>query len=354
MYAATCPSEPPPSGLASIRVTGAVEARFAIGHRGTRIADLSETGGFRLKFPEQERDECEAVLVNTGGGLTGGDRFQLDVTAKKAATLLITTQSAEKIYRSSGPETTLDTRLTLAEGASLAFLPQETILFSGARLRRVLAVDMAEDARLLAAESVIFGRSAMGEVLASGSFRDRWRIRRDGKLIFAEDVRLDGSMHETLKRKAIGDGARAIATILYAAPEAEARLDAIRDHLSAAQCETGAGAFPGLLIVRIPRQGCRTTATRPCRLPSVSARCAAAEGVAMLRVARLSQLRDLALGRMEDLVSRGRCEVKDGPQGRRLWRLQVLDLDRPSKDTLPYERRRSLPKGLRYLRVVGR
>ena len=223
MYAAICPSDAPRNGLATIRVAGAVDARFACSVRGTRIADLSETGGFRLKFPDQVRDECEAVLVNTGGGLTGGDRFALDVMAGVAAKVVVTTQSAEKIYRSNGPETVLATKLTVEAGGALAFLPQETILFSGAQLNRRLDVEMADDASLLAAESVVFGRSAMGEVLESGSFRDSWRIRRDGTLIFAEDIRLDGRMHQTLQRKAIGDGARAAATILYAAPDAETR-----------------------------------------------------------------------------------------------------------------------------------
>ena len=253
MYAATCPSEDAPEGSvpAYVRAVGAVEARFANGKRGTRIARLSETGGFRFRFPDQVRDECEAVLVNTGGGLTGGDHFRLDAKAGERSSVLLTTQSAEKIYRSQGPEALIDTHLTIAAGGRLAFLPQETILFSGARLRRGLRVEMEENSVLLAAESVVFGRSAMGEVLESGSFRDRWRIRRGGRLVFAEDIRFDGAIAETLKRKAVGDGARAAATILYATPDAEAKLDPLRDLLAEARCEAGAACFDRLLIVRL-------------------------------------------------------------------------------------------------------
>jgi len=250
MYDATCPSEAGAPALA-IRAAGAVRLAVELGARGSRVARLSEAGGFRLRFPDQERDECEAVLVNTGGGLTGGDSLALSVTAGLGARLLLTTQSAEKLYRSNGPDTLVSTELRLEEHSRLSFMPQETILFSGARLRRALAVEMPESACLIAAEAVVFGRLAMGETLGSGLFRDRWRIRRAGRLIFAEDVRLEGEIGAALARKAVADGARAAATLLYAAPEAEARLDDVRNLLTAARSEAGAACFDRLMIVRL-------------------------------------------------------------------------------------------------------
>ncbi|MBY0612745.1 MAG: urease accessory protein UreD [Beijerinckiaceae bacterium] len=250
MYAGTCPSEASALVPGYIRARGGVTARFAVGHRGTRIADLSERGGFRFRFPEKHDETCEAVLINTGGGMTGGDALTLDIEADEHARASVTTQAAEKIYRSQGPDTLLRTSLRLASGSALAWLPQETILFSGARVRRELAIAMPASAHLLAVESVVFGRAAMGETLGQGSFRDRWRVRRDGNLIFAEDIRLDGDMGETLKRKAVAAGARAAATVLLVSPDAEERLEPCRHMLAAMDSECAAANWNGMLLVR--------------------------------------------------------------------------------------------------------
>ncbi|HRQ81457.1 MAG TPA: urease accessory protein UreD, partial [Azospirillaceae bacterium] len=195
---------------AYIRAQGRVRLGFAANARGTHMADLSESGGFRVKFPKGRH--CEAVVVNTAGGMTGGDALEMQITATAGAAATVVTQSAEKIYRSDGAETRIAAHVTLESGASLTWAPQETILFNGARVRRSLAVDMAEDAMLLAAETVVFGRTAMGETLTDACFADRWRVRRGGRLIFADDVRLSGDVAATLARPAVGNGARAAAT----------------------------------------------------------------------------------------------------------------------------------------------
>ncbi|HRJ60847.1 MAG TPA: urease accessory protein UreD, partial [Azospirillaceae bacterium] len=143
---------------AYIRAQGRVRLGFAANARGTHMADLSESGGFRVKFPKGRH--CEAVVVNTAGGMTGGDALEMQITATAGAAATVVTQSAEKIYRSDGAETRIAAHVTLESGASLTWAPQETILFNGARVRRSLAVDMAEDAMLLAAETVVFGRTA--------------------------------------------------------------------------------------------------------------------------------------------------------------------------------------------------
>jgi urease accessory protein len=163
---------------------------------------------------------------------------------------VLTTQAAEKVYRSDGPDAEVAVRLALAPGSRLDWLPQEQILFDGARLRRTLAVDMAGDALLTLVESVVFGRVARGETLEEGAFRDRWRVRRDGQLVFAEDVRLDGAIRDTLARRAIGAGARAFATVLHVAPDAEARREDARAALDGAACECGASAWNGMLVAR--------------------------------------------------------------------------------------------------------
>ena len=253
MSAGTCPSDAlngSPMVPGYIRANGGVSARFAVGHRGTRIADLSERGGFRFRFPAKETETCEAVLINTGGGMTGGDQLVLEIEAGENAQAIVTTQAAEKIYRSQGPDTLLKTSLVLQASSNFAWLPQETILFSGARVRRELAITISASAHLLAVESVVFGRSAMGETLGEGSFRDRWRVRRDGALIFAEDIRLDGAMAETLGRKAIADGAGAAATVLLVSAQAEDALEACRALLGSFASECAAASWNGMLLVR--------------------------------------------------------------------------------------------------------
>lgn len=237
-----------------VRAAGGV--RMVLGARSGRTMPLerAESGGYRVRFPRHSEaglcGVCEAVLINTGGGMAGGDRMRTEVRVTQGACGVATTQSAEKIYRSQGPVTEIDVALRVESYARLAWLPQETILFSGSRWRRKLAADMAPDAELTILESTVFGRSAMGELIHEGSVHDRWRIRRGGRLVFADDVRLDDNPAELLSHTASGNGARAVATILHLAPDAEMRIDEARDRLASASSECGASAWNGMLLVR--------------------------------------------------------------------------------------------------------
>lgn len=239
---------------AYVRAAGGVVLRFGNVGGQTHRLDVGESGGYRARFPTTFDATCEAVLINTGGGMAGGDAMSVTVDLGPGSDAVVTSQAAEKIYRSQGADTRIDTSLSVAAGATLAWLPQESILFSGARLNRRLAVDLAADARLVACESVFFGRSAMGESLQRGALRDRWRIRREGRLVFAEDVRLEGAIAETLGRSAIGAGARAAATILVAGGDLADRLEQVRalaEEAQAGTVELGAGLVGDLLIVRL-------------------------------------------------------------------------------------------------------
>lgn len=233
---------------AYVRASGAIRCRFAVVPRGTEAIEVSERGGYRVKFPRGE--SCEAVLINTGGGMAGGDHLVIDITLDGGAHATVTSQSAEKIYWAQAEPSRVTTRLALAAGAHLAWLPQETLLFNGACLERSLAIEMDEMAELTLFESVVFGRTAMGEVMASGRFIDRWRIRRGGELVFTDSVKLDGPVADILARPALGGGARSVATFLYIAPDAESRLDAARAALAFSVCDSGASAWNGMLITR--------------------------------------------------------------------------------------------------------
>lgn len=241
----------PPAGN---RARGEVRARFTRVAERTAAARLYAGGGLRLRCPTVGpglRPDCEGVLINTGGGMVGGDTAQLAFEVGAGAAVTLTTQSAEKIYRSTGTPTRVTTSLTLDAGALCEWLPQETILYDRADFHRRLDVAMADDARLLLVESLVFGRLAMGEVMASGTVRDRWRIRRGGRLVYAEATNLGDAPAAILDRDALGGGARATATLLLVAPDAEARLDAVRATLEGAPCPAAASAWDGLLLARL-------------------------------------------------------------------------------------------------------
>jgi urease accessory protein len=236
--------------LAPVRVEAGIGASFSAAGATTRLGRLSEHGGYRLKFPDSPGPGVEAAIVNTGGGVAGGDRVRLGILAGTAARVTVATATAERVYRSAGPAAEIDVSLTADRGATLAWLPQATILFSGARLKRRYEADIAGDSRLVLAEAIVFGRIASGEVMGKGLLHDVWRVRRDGRLVFAEATRLDGDIEALLARPAVGGGARGLALLLCIAPGIEERRDAVRAAMSDLDVATGVSAWNGLLVVR--------------------------------------------------------------------------------------------------------
>lgn len=262
MSAAASQSEDPVRAAArtldNIRVDGGITATLSLRPDGpTALATLAERGGYRLMFPRTHSPHAEAVIINTGGGVVGGDRIKLDISIGQGADATVTTQAAERIYRSTGPYSEIDARLDVCDRARLIWAPQETILFSGARLRRRFEVDVSSTARLLFVESMIFGRTASGEVMDRGALHDTWRIRRDGRLVFAESNRLDDVSDDVLRRPAILGASHALACILYVAPDAEARLAAVREVLERDGTGAAASAWNGLLVVRFVADAAR-------------------------------------------------------------------------------------------------
>jgi urease accessory protein len=242
----------PPEGLAR-RQRARAEARASFARVGVRTepARLFETGGLRWRFPRSS-NPCEAVIVNTGGGVAGGDSYSIILAWGEGAEVEASTPSAERIYRSDGPAASIATQLALRPGARLFWLPQETLVFEGARLERRLEVETSGDAEFLIAETLVFGRLATGETKIDASVRDSWRVRRDGQLVFADETRLDHA-GATLDRKAVGAGARALSTIVAASPNVEACLPDLRAALETAgsSVESGASAFDGLIVARL-------------------------------------------------------------------------------------------------------
>lgn len=251
MYGAISRSEADATAqrLAAVRVAGGVEVAVASVAGRSFAQSLHETGGYKARFPVGRRG-LEAALINTGGGIAGGDRVRFSVVAGPAADVTIATPAAERIYRSLGPSAAIDVQLSAAPGARLAWLPQETILFNGARLERRLEADVSARARLLVVEMLVLGRAAMGETLAGGRVRDNWRIRRDGALVLAEAVRLDGAIGELLGEPAVAAGAMALATLVLVASDAGDHLECARAALRDGPAASAASTWNGLLAVR--------------------------------------------------------------------------------------------------------
>jgi urease accessory protein len=261
LQAGPLPSPPPQAGegtgsaakseqiFAANRAVGSLSFEVKNVAGKTRRGRLHEAGSLRVRCPGAPAAELEAVLINTAGGVAGGDRFTLDITAGDDTRLVITTAAAEKVYRTLGPDSTIDVKLNVASGATLAWLPQETILFDRARLARTIEADVAADARLVIAEAVVFGRSGMGETVEEGALIDRWRIRRAGKLVYAETVRLDGAVASVMAQPAVAKGGVAVATVLIV-PGDDAVVAAVRA-LQDFSGEVGASAWKGIAAVRL-------------------------------------------------------------------------------------------------------
>ena len=232
-----------------------IEARFAGDAARTALDRLGETGQLRLR--PLRGAGCEAILVNTAGGIVCGDRLTIDVAVRGVgAAVTIGTAAAEKCYRSDGADTIVATSLAVGAGARLDWLPQETILFDGARIRRRLSIDLATSATFLGAETLVFGRLARGESMASGSLHESWRVRRGDRLVFADETHLAAPVDATLDRAVVGGGARGASLLLAVGGGCERGIDRLRAAMAPfavgdVAVEAGASQRDGVLVARM-------------------------------------------------------------------------------------------------------
>jgi urease accessory protein len=218
---------------------------------GRAVLDqLFQQGSLKVLMPRGGGAAMTGVLLNTAGGITGGDRFEISARAATGCHLVLTTQAAERAYRAQPCEIgRVESRLVARCAARLDWLPQETLIYDGAAMRRSLRIDMASDARVLAVEPVIFGRAGMGEVVHDLNFSDRIDLFRDGDLVFADRTRVVGDCATQLALAATGNGAGAMASVLLACPDADRFLDPARAVLPVAG---GASLVqPGVLFARV-------------------------------------------------------------------------------------------------------
>lgn len=233
---------------------GRVELGFRADPGGTRLSGLYHRAPLRALFPSPTEPEmATAVLVTTSGGLVGGDRLAVEVTAEAGASAQVTAQAAEKVYRSTGATCCIDVALRAEAGSWLEWLPQETILFDGARLARCTRIDGARDARVLAGELLVFGRHARGELVRHGSLSERWEIWQAGRLVWADALMLGDDLARALTAPACLAGAAAVATTVYLGQESMSALALARDLTQAeTACDmlTVATCVGGVVVVR--------------------------------------------------------------------------------------------------------
>jgi len=231
-------------GVCRIAVSGSEE--------GNKIVDVFQQSPLRVIFPRIDGATArEAVLVNTGGGIAGGDRLECGVTAVAGASIAVTSQTAERVYRALDQPARILTKLRVGGGAKLAWLPHETIVFNWARFHRQTEVEILPGSELLALEWLVFGRAAHGEQMVGGEICESWRVKREGRLIWADTFRVSEEVFPHLNRKALLSNCKAIATLIYFGTQLDERLALMREISRSFNCRCGATLVADLIIVRL-------------------------------------------------------------------------------------------------------
>ena len=232
------------------RAAGSGRIVLSGSENGTRIMDVYQQSPIRIMFPRTGGAVEEVVVVNTTGGVAGGDRLECGVTALANASIAVTSQAAEKVYRALNEPARIATRLKACKAAKLAWLPQETIVFNWGRLNRKTEIELSSGAELLALEWLVLGRAAHGEELVGGHITDSWRVKKDGRLIWADSFRVTDEVFPHLHRKALLSNCKAVGTLIYFGPYLDARLEFLRDVVLSLSCHCAATSVGGLIIVR--------------------------------------------------------------------------------------------------------
>jgi urease accessory protein len=248
----------PPAGLGRApsdrdlqRANGSGRVALSGSGAGNQIVDLFQRSPVRIMFPRTSSNGIEeAVFLNTSGGIAGGDRLESAVTALTNASIAVSSQAAEKVYRALNEPACVATKLKACESARLAWLPQETIVFNFGRLSRQTEIELSSGAELLALEWLVLGRAAHGEEMLGGYILDSWRVKKDGRLIWADSFRATNDVFPHLHRKALLSDCSAIGTLIYFGPDPETRLEFLRDIAPSLKCHCAATSVGGLIIVR--------------------------------------------------------------------------------------------------------
>jgi urease accessory protein len=234
------------------RAVGKARVVLSGAANGTEIVDVYQKFPMAVAFPNADERRCkEAVLINTSGGVAGGDEIRVEVVAEGNASVAVTTQAAEKIYRALDRPARILTRLKAEGNARLAWLPQETIVFNQARIVRQTEIDVSSGVELIALEWLVLGRIESGEEVLGGLIRDSWRIRVDGRLVWADGFLASDQTFSQLWRTALFSNWRAVATMIYFGPRPESRLERLREIGASLECACGVTIVGAIIVVRV-------------------------------------------------------------------------------------------------------
>lgn len=234
------------------RAVGAGRVVFAGSASGTKIAYIHQKFPIALAFPTiDDRRSQEAVIINCSGGIAGGDHLQIEVVAESDASVVVTTQAAEKVYRALDRPAQIVTRLRVHENAKLAWLPQETIIFDKARIKRHTEVDLCSGAEILALEWLVLGRTESGEQVCSGYILDSWRIKLDDRLVWADGFLVSDEVFPHLHREALLSNWRAVGTLIYYGPRLDTRLEILREIATSLDCKCAATMVGTIIVIRV-------------------------------------------------------------------------------------------------------
>lgn len=215
------------------RAVGSVRLSTKLRGAHTVLDGLYQHGAAKAVFPRANRG-MTAVLLNTSGGVTGGDTFAYEAEAGAGTHLTLTTQACERAYRAQPGEVgQVRTTLRVHDGATLWWLPQETLIFDGCALERRLSCAITGTGRALIVEPICVGRLAMGEAQVSGLMADRIDITRNGAPLVRDGWRLSGDITAQMRSPACADGAAALVSLTYVGADAAAHLAPIRALLPA-------------------------------------------------------------------------------------------------------------------------
>src|SRR5260221_5166476 len=218
--------------------------------------DVYERSPIRIMFPRAGGGAVEeAVLINTAGGIAGGERLEFGVTALANASMTVTSQAVEKVYGALNEPARIATKLKACQAAKLAWLPQETIAFNWGRLSRKTEIELSSGAELLALEWIVLGRAAHGEEMVGGHITDSWRVKKDGRLIWADSFHATDETFPHLHRQALLSNCKAVGTLIYFGPCLDARLEFLRDMAPSLGCHCAVTHVGGLIIGRFAAEG---------------------------------------------------------------------------------------------------
>ena len=230
------------------------QARLTLGFADdggtTRLVERSHFGPLRVQkalYPEGPRI-CHAIVVHPPGGVVGGDRLTLGIHIGQDAHALIATPGAAKWYKANQRVSSQHVSLTVAPGAALEYLPQETLFFDQAEVELTHEVELGLDARYIGCEILCFGRTASGESFNTGKVSQQTSIRQNGKLIWWEQGQLLGaSSAGSHMNSALGLRGKTVSATLSAAgwqgTLPAALLQAMREEVGAICAEDEDSAF---------------------------------------------------------------------------------------------------------------